>query len=266
MIEVRGSTTWIVPNVDGTFAHRLDPPEDGTMLVVEAVDRAGNIARLVVTVRLTEDVPSASLLGSPLVVGGACLGLAAFVGIAVGVETVRFSALLVLVPLYARVRRKKVLDNRARYLLHGIIIDNPGIHYRALLRELELSNGIAVYHLDVLEREGFIRSVRDGRFRRFYSMDVKVPLEHRPSTEQLCDRLTRLVTERSGISQKEIIEETGLSRRTVGYHLNALVSRGALVASRQGRNTVYTVRTKKRRTRTKGTSASTVAIGRGSKG
>ena len=51
--------------------------------------------------------------------------------------------------------------------------------------------------------------------------------------------------ETPGISQKRIIEELGVSRRAAGYHLEELVSKGELQASRDGRNTVYRIRPRK---------------------
>ncbi|NIP35568.1 MAG: helix-turn-helix domain-containing protein, partial [Thermoplasmata archaeon] len=67
------------------------------------------------------------------------------------------------------------LDNRTRLAIHGLVVENPGMHYNEIIREFDLTNGVAAYHLDVLEREGFIRSVRDGTLRRFYSSSTKVP-------------------------------------------------------------------------------------------
>jgi predicted transcriptional regulator len=244
---VKGDRAGAPVESDGNFTHWLEPVGDGTIVVVRAVDPAGNVASLRVNVKLLDKVPSTSPLRSPGVLGLTFVGLVTFLGVAVAVETVRYSLLVALVPLYARLRRKQVLDNNARYLLHGIIIDNPGIHYRALLRELQLSNGVTTYHLDVLEREGFIRSVRDGRLRRFYSMNVVVPKERRLTPEALCKQIKELVERTPGISQKQVIEELGMSRRVVGYHLKELVSKRVLTASRKGRNTVYKVT--KRRTR-----------------
>jgi DNA-binding transcriptional ArsR family regulator len=248
-ISVRGSQTDLLLEPDGSFSYRAHSIEEGTKVVVEAIDPTGNFNRLELRVKLVEDdsahaIPAATIAAG-VVFGGTMVAL----GLAAGVESFRYSLLVSIAPLYARLKREEVLDNRARYLLHGLIIDNPGIHYRALLKEFGLSNGITAYHLDVLEREGYIRSVRDGRLRRFYSSNVKVPVDRRLTPNQLCDQILHLVEEVPGISQKQIVEEFGLSRRVVGYHLNELVEKDRLRAAPRGRNTVYTI---KRRRGTRG--------------
>jgi predicted transcriptional regulator len=251
-----GSVTEVSVDDNGTFKYWVPSLLKGTRVTVEAKDAAGNTAKVVFRVELPAGGPSDPSGPSPLAVGTILLTTLVVLGAVLSVESFRYSLLVALIPLYARIRKEKVLDNRARYLLHGIIIDNPGIHYRALLREFGLSNGITTYHLDVLEREGFVRSVRDGRLRRFYSVNVKVPQDRRLTPKQLGSRIRSLVEGNPGISQKQVIEELGLPRRTVGYHLRDLVSSGELQASRKGRNTIYRIRPRKRRTgRAKGVRA-----------
>lgn len=230
LLDVRG---------DGGFEAPLDLGADGMDVSFIAVDAAGN--RNVVDAQLValeeEDAPA---IAAPLVVGVAATGIVLFaIGALATTETGRYSLLLLLVPLYAKLKREQVLDNRVRYLLHGHIIDNPGLHFNALLREFGLSTGLATYHLDVLEREGFIRSARDGTLRRFYAADAKVPKDRRLTPMEIADAIRDIVVHRPGVSQKEIIQELGLPRRAVGYHLQELVRAGEISAAQRGRNTIY---------------------------
>jgi predicted transcriptional regulator/fibronectin type 3 domain-containing protein len=154
-------------------------------------------------------------------------------------EYFRYWWALSVVPLFSRLAKEEVLDNRTRYLMHGVILENPGIHFHALLREFDISTGAAVYHLDVLKRENFIRSVRDGRLKRFYSTNTKVPKDHRKTPEEVREAIQDLVTDQPGISQKEIINELGIDRTAVGYHLRELVKEGKIQDSKEGQYTVY---------------------------
>jgi DNA-binding transcriptional ArsR family regulator len=224
---------------DGGFDAPLELGTEGLDVSFIATDAAGN--RNVLDVRLDaleeQDGPS---LEAPLVIGVTAAGVVLLViGAAATTESGKYSLLLALMPLYAKIKREEVLDNRVRYLLHGHIIDNPGLHFNALLREFGLSTGLATYHLDVLEREGFIRSVRDGTLRRFYAHDVKVPRDRRLTPVELADAIRDIIVHRPGVSQKEIIQELGLPRRAVGYHLQELVRAGEVHAAQRGRNTVY---------------------------
>jgi predicted transcriptional regulator len=174
----------------------------------------------------------------PLVVVLVAVGLV--LAAAVSTEPGKYRWGLMMAPLL--IKKDEVLDNKTRYALHGIITEKPGIHYSAIKDEFGLSNGEAAYHLDVLERENFIRSVRDGRLKRFYSSRTKVPKDRRMTPEEIRETILEVVKENPDISQMELIEELGVDRDTVGYHLRELVKEDQLEADKQWRYTVYRVR------------------------
>jgi predicted transcriptional regulator len=167
-----------------------------------------------------------------------CASLAT-VGTVASTESGRYRWGLLLGPLTTRIRRDEVLDNRTRYALHGYIREHPGIHYNALMREFDLKNGAAAYHLSVLEKENYVRSVRDGRLKRFYSTDSKVPAERRLPPEEIKEAIIDLVSQHPGISQKEIVDELEIDNETIRYHIRPLVEEGQLSASKSGRYTIY---------------------------
>jgi predicted transcriptional regulator len=178
--------------------------------------------------------------GTPwlLIVALLCVSLIT-VGAIASTESGRYRWGLLLGPLTTRLKRDEVLDNKTRHALLGIIITNPGIHYQAIKREFELKNGVAAYHLDVLERENFIRSVRDGRLKRFYSTDTKVPTDQRATPEELREEILELVVANPGISQKEVVNELGVESDTAGYHLRAMVADGTIKDERRGKYMTY---------------------------
>jgi predicted transcriptional regulator len=101
---------------------------------------------------------------------------------------------------------------------------------------------LAPEDLDVLERENYVQSARDGRFKRFYSTDVNVPNgKLRRTPDEVRTALVEIVRGHPGISQKELVREMGIDRDTVGYHLRALIKEDALDSKKMGRYTVYTV-------------------------
>ncbi len=157
-------------------------------------------------------------------------------------EPGKYRLALIGVPLMSRNSKDEVLNNKNRYAIHGLIIDKPGIHYNAILKEFELTAGVITYHLDVLEKERFIRSVRDGRLKRFYSARAKVPRDQRLTPEEIRESIVEMVKERPDISQMELIEELGIDRDTVGYHLRELVKEVRLESERKGRYVVYRVK------------------------
>jgi len=53
-----------------------------------------------------------------------------------------------------------------------IIQNNPGIHVRGIMNEASLENGVIVYYLDKLEKQGKIKSKKYTRYKRYYSLDI----------------------------------------------------------------------------------------------
>ena len=247
VVEVGGTAYNVTVNVDGTFSRMLSINPGRTLVNVTATDRVGNRNMTAVTLVRALPAPATPWTRSPIAIGGAAaLCIVVAIGAAVSIETTKYSLLLLILPLYARIKKSEVLDNKTRYALHGLIIENPGTHYNAVIREFDLTNGEAAYHLSVLEREGFIRSVRDGTLRRFYSTTSKVPRSQRLTPEELREHILDLVDGFPGISQKQIVDELGIGRTLAGYHLKNLSIEGFVEARHDGRFTLY-YPTRKRR-------------------
>jgi predicted transcriptional regulator len=61
-----------------------------------------------------------------------------------------------------------VLENDIRKKIITIVSKNPGTCLTDIMDELDIKTGHAQYHLGVLEREGYVRSVKTGIYRRIY--------------------------------------------------------------------------------------------------
>jgi predicted transcriptional regulator len=142
--------------------------------------------------------------------------------------------------MYARLEGEDALQNRTRCTIHGIVVENPGIHFSAIVREMGLCNGEAEYHLTVLERQGYVRVRRAANLRRFYPVGMNVPEDNRPTASELRERIVELVQRSPGISQKELVERLCAGRSLVGYHVSCLLRAGLLRERQQGRFRVYT--------------------------
>jgi predicted transcriptional regulator len=233
-------TLWYIWDFDdgttgqgSTVTHSFKEPGEYSITLTVEDDHGANV---VVTHNLTiESEPP--VLFSPIVIFAVGI-IIIFSVVMVGfTEPGKYWLGLLSVPLY--VKSKDVLDNKTRYALHGVITEKPGIHYSALREEFGLANGQAAYHLSVLEREDFIKSVRDGNMKRFYASTVKVPRSEFLSPEQMREEMVRIISERPGISQRELIEEIGHSRDSVGYHLREMVKDGTIRDAREGKFTTY---------------------------
>jgi DNA-binding MarR family transcriptional regulator len=173
------------------------------------------------------------------IAGGTVIMTVAVAGVAAAwTETGRFKLMwLFWVPLYTKLKRTSILDHFVRGQVYGYIKANPGEHYNAIKKALALKNGTLVYHLQTLEREEYIKSVSDGRYKRFYPAGMKVPEEPLVRLNKIQEIILRLIGDRPAISQKEIADQIGLSGATINYHINVMLKANVIKMEKLGRTT-----------------------------
>jgi len=189
---------------------------------------------------------------SPALVVGISVGALVCLFVLVGSEAGRYRLLLLLfLPLYTRLGKKEVLDDFNRGRIMGYIEANPGVYYTDIMTTLDLNNGTLAYHLNVLEKQGFIASRREGLYRLFYARrqgkeDTPLPVQRffstgttrknfRPSSIQ--QRIVDIIEEFQGISQAEIAEMLEMSKQSLGYHIRKLRRASIVTVKREKGNT-----------------------------
>jgi predicted transcriptional regulator len=182
-----------------------------------------------------------------LVVLGVCMMV--FLG---GTEIGFFMFLIyILVPLYVRLKKEKILDNFTRGQIFGYIKANPGTHYMEIQNHLDVSNGVLAHHLTVLEREEFIKSNRDGLYKRFYPRHVKVSKKGKHLTRLQKDILEE-VERHPGIVQKTLARFLGESKQVISYHIKVLAKAKLIRIEKEGSyHKIYSKKSHKARTRPK---------------
>ncbi|MEE9116233.1 MAG: winged helix-turn-helix transcriptional regulator [Thermoplasmata archaeon] len=129
-------------------------------------------------------------------------------------------SLLPFIPLYSRLNRREVMNHEARGMIIGFIKENPGEHFNSLKSKLDFRNGTLAHHLHILEREKVIKSVRYGKYRRFFPVGMMVSSKAYPT--ELEREILGMVKERPGINQMTIAKKVGRSKSTVNYHIDIL--------------------------------------------
>ncbi len=148
-------------------------------------------------------------------------------------EATRLPLLALFFPLYTRMKRNNVLDHFLRGRIYEYVKVNPGVNFSQILRYFDLNNGTLTYHLNVLEREKYVKSIRDGVYRRYYLTGTHVDEEHLSDVKH---RILKVVHDFPGISQSNIAKLIGASRRLVNYHIKALEGQEVIEITREGRN------------------------------
>ena len=237
---INGNHTTVLVRDDGnySFTARLQKGHNSMRLI--AMDEAGNRVRQDISVTWNEPepaIPAEEAIPWVLLIGFTSCTLGAIA--LASAEVTKFALIAALLPMFTRLKKEEVLDHRLRYAINGLILETPGIHYNAIIKELRLSNGVAVYHLRVLEQRGFIRAVRDGTMKRFYPTAVRLPQDRAPTPEEIRDHIVAIVGSTPGISQKDVAKRLAMEREAVGYHLRELTREGSLKAEKDGRFTTY---------------------------
>ena len=158
-------------------------------------------------------------------------------------ENAKYGFLLMLLPLYSKIKREKVLDHFIRGQIFGYVMANPGEHYNAIKQALDITNGSLAHHLRTLEREHFIQSKRFGLYRRFYPWAMRVPEDGYFRLNEIQKNILALCRNQPGVSQKELAASLNLTPPTINYHIAILAEHGHVSVIRRGRKTqVYVLK------------------------
>jgi predicted transcriptional regulator len=191
---------------------------------------------------ITLEVLAAPKLDVPWEAAAAGTILVAIGALFAQTEVGRWGLVTLFLPLYTKLRKDKILDQRTRGLIQGYILANPGCNYTLLRDNLALADGTLTYHLQVLEREGFVYSIREGLFRCFYPTGLPPPRRGKLHLSDTQADIVRICKRIPGITVGEIA--TAMSRRpnVISYHLKLLREGGLITLEEDGRHVrVYPV-------------------------
>jgi DNA-binding MarR family transcriptional regulator len=133
------------------------------------------------------------------------------------------TSIVVGLAMFYRINSERALDHFTRGRIFGYLQANPGANYTMIRENLRLSNGTAAYHLWVLERLGFVRSVSKGRIKQFYPQGVSLSKGSLILTRLQYSILDLLEAE-GELSQSEIARSLEMSRQRAHYNVKVLRS------------------------------------------
>lgn len=137
-----------------------------------------------------------------------------------------------LAPLYSTISRDRLMENDNRRQIVDLINARQGITFTNLMDELGLKNGALAYHLYTLERRRYIKSVKDGKYRRFYPRGAQVS-----PFSSLEERIIGVIRNHPSISQREIATLIESTPQTVNYNIKKLIERGVVYLQKDGKQT-----------------------------
>ncbi len=161
-------------------------------------------------------------------------GLPWFFGVGLVGAVLAFSSAVVVALKYTHLRREDVLQRKVRLLMFEYVRDHPGASFTAVRDALGLQNGVAAYHLGVLDRQGLVHSQARRRHRWYYpngdvSLWKDLPLS--PFQASLLEALRRS----PGIGIRELARAVGRRPSSVKYSLENLSREGLVRIEREAR-------------------------------
>ena len=131
-------------------------------------------------------------------------------------------------------------------MVYNHILTYPGVSYLTLKRIHNLSAGTLRYHLEYLVRAGRVLVELEKGKRCYYPLKNEVLMsdqfENKPAMYKLTgtqQKILNAIKESPGLSQRELIRKTSLSRFTINYNINKFVELGYVKKYNNGKQVNY---------------------------
>lgn len=136
------------------------------------------------------------------------------------------------------------IELESRRAIYHAIADTPGIHFRALLDELDYAQGTLQYQLRWLAEEGLIDVSDDGKYTRYYPAaefdDADQTVMNALRREYSRRILAHLLAD-GALSTTELSDRLGKAQSTVSWHLSKLADADLVAKKRDGQQVLYRV-------------------------
>jgi predicted transcriptional regulator len=138
----------------------------------------------------------------------------------------------------------KALELKKRRVLYQHILRNPGLHLRALERDMRMGLGDLRHHLDFLEREGLIMTATDGYRKTYFPgkkefSGDKALLGLLRQSKPRAILLILLNAESSGFDH--LRRKVGVSKSTLSFHMKKLEEAGIVAVQEDRQRKTYTL-------------------------
>lgn len=163
------------------------------------------------------------------------------------VPTPQHSSSIIPAPLVfgvALLDRPPPLNQSTRMEIYNFVKANPGIHFRGICNGLNLSVGVAQYHLGLLTKAGLISFFPYGRYKRYFASKkltkremTIISLIRRRTTGQIL----KILLEKTQTSHGDLSSQLSISSQALTWQMNHLRKEGIVHEVKDGIKTVYSL-------------------------
>lgn len=137
------------------------------------------------------------------------------------------------------------LELASRRVIYQRVADTPGIHFRALLSDLDYAQGTVQYQLRWLADEGLVDVSEDGKYTRYYpaaEFDETDRAVMNALRREYSRRILAHLAADGPLSTTELSDRVGKAASTVSWHLSNLGDADLVTKERDGRAVRYGLR------------------------
>ncbi len=134
-------------------------------------------------------------------------------------------------------KEKNLFDNINRDQIYKLIKNNQGIHFRDIMHQVNIKQGVLGYHLNLLEREGLVKSIQKGNKRCFFTCDEKG--EYRLQLNIAQQKILNEINLNPGINLSNLSKIIYKPKTLIYYHLAILLDIGLIIRQKDGREINY---------------------------
>jgi DNA-binding transcriptional ArsR family regulator len=127
-----------------------------------------------------------------------------------------------------KIKRKNVLLNRKRREIYYFIVNFPFSHFRRITRTVGVGPNEGAWHLGILERMGFVKGERSGRYLVYHAHNIDTRTS-RPSNlipNNNASRILEYLLRNPGAKISDVTQALTINRNTVAYHIKRLETNG----------------------------------------
>jgi len=137
-----------------------------------------------------------------------------------------------------------LLNQTTRMDIYSFVINNPGIHFRALANSLSMPIGVLQYHLGLLVNGGLLSTYRDGRYKRYFESkrftetEMKVISALRNGTS---GKILVALFEKPQMTHKDLASQLNISSQALSWQMHRLEKMGLVKRNVEGLNVKYSL-------------------------
>lgn len=135
-----------------------------------------------------------------------------------------------------------LLNQTTRMDIYNFIINNPGLHFRALSNFLGMPIGVLQYHLGLLVNGGLLSTHHDGRYKRYFESkrftetEMKVISVLRNGTS---GKILVALFEKPEMTHKDLALQLNISSQALSWQMRRLEKIGFVKRNVEGLNVKY---------------------------